>query len=158
MPSWMSVRAMLERSSARAGMTLDEPLAAADVIASPSDFGFHNALFDPADGRLRFIDFEYAGRDDPAKLVCDFFCQPEVPVPTEAFEGFVERVISGLALPDVHRARCRMLLDLYRVKWAVIILNHFTPLGSARRSFANVEADDTRQIARAEAQLAGISA
>ena len=38
---------------------------------SPSDFGFHNAL-STADGRVRFIDFEYAGWDDPAKLVWRF--------------------------------------------------------------------------------------
>ena len=25
-----------------------------------------------------FIDFEYAGWDDPSKLICDFFCQPAV--------------------------------------------------------------------------------
>ena len=31
------------------------------------------------DGRLWFIDFEYAGWDDPAKTVCDFFCQPGLP-------------------------------------------------------------------------------
>ena len=34
---------------------------------SPSDFGFHNALVGP-DGRAVFLDFEYAGWDDPAKL------------------------------------------------------------------------------------------
>ena len=32
-------------------------------------------------GNVTFLDFEYAGRDDPAKLVSDFFCQPEIPVP-----------------------------------------------------------------------------
>ena len=159
MPSWMSVRAMLERSSARAGMTLDEPLAAADVIASPSDFGFHNALFDPADGRLRFIDFEYAGRDDPAKLVCDFFCQPEVPAPQDQFARFVDQIADGLVLGEVYRDRCRLLRDLYRIKWAVIILNQFMPLGATRRAFAAHEADaGARQIARAEAQLTAIAA
>ncbi len=159
MPTWVSVRAALERSSAGAGISLDEPLAAADVIASPSDFGFHNALFDPATGRLRFIDFEYAGRDDPAKLVCDFFCQPEVPAPRDHFARFVDRVADGLVLGDVYRVRCRLLRDLYHIKWAVIILNQFMPLGATRRAFAAHEAGAAaRQIARAEAQLAAIAA
>ena len=39
---------------------------------SPSDFGFHNMLVDRG-GSLRFVDFEYAGWDDPAKMVADFF-------------------------------------------------------------------------------------
>src|SRR6185503_11886129 len=45
---------------------------------SPSDFGYHNAVL-ADDETVRFFDFEYAGWDDPAKLVCDFFNQVEVP-------------------------------------------------------------------------------
>ena len=42
---------------------------------SPSDFGFHNVI--KKDDFLYFIDFEYAGLDDPVKLICDFYCQPD---------------------------------------------------------------------------------
>jgi len=38
---------------------------------SPSDFGFHNAIM-TSDQHIRFLDFEYAGWDDPAKMVGDF--------------------------------------------------------------------------------------
>ena len=38
-----------------------------ELILSPSDFGFHNIL--EHQGQLSFLDFEYAGWDDPAKLV-----------------------------------------------------------------------------------------
>ena len=47
-----------------------------DVIApeerciSPSDFGLHNAIRTAAD--IRFIDFEFAGWDDPAKALVNF--------------------------------------------------------------------------------------
>ncbi len=41
-------------------------------IVSPSDFGFHNALLDDG-GAISFLDFEYSGRDDPAKLDLRFF-------------------------------------------------------------------------------------
>ena len=76
-------------------------------------------------GRVVFTDFEYAGLDDPAKLVCDFFCQPDVPPPLEHYARFVEKVIGGLDLRPVHEARCRLLMDAYRLKWICIILNDF---------------------------------
>ena len=60
-----------------------------DCCLSPSDFGFHNALVDD-DGQVTFLDFEYAGRDDPAKLVSDFFCQPEIPVPLDYHATFID--------------------------------------------------------------------
>ena len=41
-------------------------------IFNPGDFGFHNAIRRP-DGNLVFVDFEYSGWDDPAKLMADFF-------------------------------------------------------------------------------------
>ena len=40
-------------------------------MPSPSDFGFHNILCE--DGRLNFVDFEYAGIDDLAKSARRFF-------------------------------------------------------------------------------------
>src|SRR5258708_29751946 len=46
-------------------------------------FGFHNALLRPSQ-ELCFLDFEYAGHDDPAKMVGDFFSQPAIPEIEEA--------------------------------------------------------------------------
>jgi hypothetical protein len=157
LPAWRAVKSRLDTVLTRAGIDASAPIDSADIIVSPSDFGFHNALLEATAGRLYFIDFEYAGRDDPAKLICDFFCQPEIPVPPQAFDGFIEHVVSGLNLPDIHRERCRILLDLYHIKWAGIILNHFMPLGSARRTFAEHKTDGAHQIARAEAQIAHIA-
>ena len=42
---------------------------------SPSDFGFHNVI--KKKKKLFFFDFEYAGMDDPVKLISDFICQPD---------------------------------------------------------------------------------
>jgi hypothetical protein len=127
---------------------------------SPSDFGFHNSLIDEA-GRFTFIDFEYAGRDDPAKLICDFFCQPALPVPLIHYERFAGRIFDGLELSAPHPARCRSLLDAYRIKWVCIILNDFLPVGAARRAFADAGARAERcasQLAKADEKLAQISA
>ncbi len=61
-PIWSQVRARIEAGAARLpALSLDAQIAEGDVIASPSDYGFHNALAGP-DGVLRFLDFEYAGR------------------------------------------------------------------------------------------------
>ena len=48
------------------GLSMSAALPKETRCLSPSDFGFHNALLE-ATGKLRFVDFEYAGWDDPAK-------------------------------------------------------------------------------------------
>ncbi|HEY1857215.1 aminoglycoside phosphotransferase family protein [Acidocella sp.] len=148
-PAWAAVRKQLAARAAQLGLTPETRLAPDELCVSPSDFGFHNALV--CDTAVGFLDFEYAGRDDPAKLACDFFCQPEipVPVPVSTFDAFVKRLVAGLHLAPWHEARCAMLLDAYRVKWACIILNEFLPEGAARRAFA----EGTKTAAHYEGQL-----
>ena len=154
MPLWELVQATLLKEAERLGVELDAVLEQESQCISPSDFGFHNALVDGS--RIGFIDFEYAGRDDVAKLVCDFFCQPQVPVPLAYMEGFASRLITGLGLGRSHEVRCQLLLDAYRIKWACIILNDFLPVGSSRRAHAELIRNEERcvfQLARATAKL-----
>lgn len=158
-PAWARIRGGIVRDMSTSGVAADEPLRPDETCLSPSDFGFHNALMD-AQGRLTFIDFEYAGCDDPAKLICDFFCQPELPVPLSEYEHFAARVLDGLGLSARHAIRCRSLLDAYRIKWICIILNDFLPVGAARRAFADAGARAERcaaQLAKADEKLAQIS-
>jgi Phosphotransferase enzyme family len=158
LPKWDAVKARLTRDARDAGLEIGRALRPEECCLSPSDFGFHNALADET-GRVIFLDFEYAGRDDPAKLVSDFFCQPEIPVPLNYHPGFLTRLADGLELDDAGRARCRILLDAYRIKWSCIILNDFLPVGAARRSFAEAGAWDIRcqkQIKKAEAKIGEI--
>jgi hypothetical protein len=160
-PIWKGVRGAILATAAREGIDTDSILAEASCCLSPSDFGFHNALYRDGGGRraLTFLDFEYAGRDDPAKLVCDFFCQPETPAPLAYFERFLARLADGLALGLRDQARCRLLLEAYRVKWACIILNEFLPVGAARRAFADPDDRSVRcaaQLRKAEAMLTKI--
>ena len=157
-PVWRELEARIDREARASRISLDQELDPADCCLSPSDFGFHNALEDES-GRITFLDFEYAGRDDPAKLVCDYFCQPEVPVPIRHFEPFQERAAIGLGLDSAVRDRCRLLLDAYRVKWTCIMLNEFLAIGAARRAFAEAGAWERRcrtQLAKAEAKLSEI--
>jgi hypothetical protein len=148
------VQARLVERLHQAGIALDAPTS---TCLSPSDFGFHNALVDGQ--HIGFLDFEYAGRDDPAKLVCDFFAQPELPAPPALFNVFATRLSAGLGLSDQDTARCHALRAAYRVKWACILLNEFLPRDAARRQFAAdtpVAEYRTVQLERAEAQLSAI--
>jgi hypothetical protein len=165
-PVWRDVERGVAAAAARERIDPAASLSASACCLSPSDFGFHNALA-RADGAktgpvaLTFLDFEYAGRDDPAKLICDFFCQPEIPVPLGHFDRFLARVGDGLALGGRDYARCRLLVDAYRVKWACIILNEFLPLGASRRAFADQDswrARSAAQLRKAEAILSAVKA
>jgi hypothetical protein len=137
-PHWEKVRATLILGCARLGVKLGDWLAAEETCISPSDFGFHNAVVDE-NGAITFIDFEYAGQDDPAKLISDFFCQPEIPIPFAYFDQFANGVVSALGLAPLHLERMRLLIDAYRIKWLCIMLNDFLPLGSARRAFSAID-------------------
>lgn len=107
-------------------------------VVSPSDFGFHNAL--RTDDGLCFVDFEYAGRDDPAKVLCDFVCQPEVPVAENAMKVLAHALhgnnVTGQALVD----RAQLFLPLHRIKWCCIMLNEFVGTGGNQREFARGQA------------------
>lgn len=155
-PSWIQVRQGLSAQAKKLGLPENAPLPEKDRCLSPSDFGFHNALLTP-EGTIKFIDFEYAGWDDPAKTVCDFFCQPEKPVPLGYFERFARGVAEGLSDPELHLERFRMLLPVYQVKWCCIMLNDFLPAGASRRQFARGQEGDRQrkwaQLAKAKAAL-----
>jgi len=153
-PAWRTLRANIQNAApGLLGAAWDAALVPELRRISPSDFGFHNALLRP-DGTLAFLDFEYAGLDDPAKLACDFFCQPEVPVPVELMDRFCERL--ALASPGDAglRARVDLLFPAYKLKWCCIMLNDFLPLGAARRSFAAARHDEARREAVRHGQLA----
>jgi len=141
---------------AAAGTAADEPLTIGDRCLSPSDFGFHNAIR-ASDGRLRLLDFEYAGWDDPAKMACDFFCQPAVPAPREHLGPFVDSLAGLWDDAAGFRRRVDVLLPVYELKWCCIMLNEFLPAADSRRTFAGAVADResrrTAQLAKVEALL-----
>lgn len=123
-----------------ADLDIDTVLGAELRCISPSDFGFHNALKRPS-GDLCFLDFEYAGWDDPAKMVCDFFCQPAVPANPVYFENFMRWTLNFSSAPELLMSRARLMFPLFRIKWCCIMLNEFLPDSARRRQFANPHAD-----------------
>jgi hypothetical protein len=105
------------------------------ACVSPSDFGFHNAVV-RAGGRLCFFDFEYAGWDDPAKMLADFFSQPRISVPVKFFPVAVKRVADILSADPFLEERTRAMWPAYQLKWICIMLNEFLPQGENRRQFS----------------------
>lgn len=131
---WRLARAGILRD-ARA-MGIDPAATLTERCISPSDFGFHNALA-TGDRGICFIDFEYAGWDDPAKLVGDFFSHPAVAVDAVHFGRFVETALAYSGHPAALAARARILLPVFQTKWCCIILNEFLPDSARRRRFAD---------------------
>jgi len=150
---WLVLRDHLITAYIRSGADPTAHLEPAQRCVSPSDFGFHNALAQP-NGVPRFLDFEYAGWDDPAKMTGDFFAQLAVPVPGNLFDRFVQKTIAILPRPEELLERARLLRPLYQLKWCCIALNVFLPVSLARRKFANPSLDENNlkqvQLAKAE--------
>lgn len=156
LPSWDSIHAACLKQVDETGQKADYPVDTADRILSPSDFGFHNAL-QTAHG-LVFHDFEYAGWDDPAKTVCDFFCQIAVPVPMRYWDEVSGRCAQLASSPEQALHRTNVLLPVCRIKWVCIALNHFLAVDGERRRFArgNEEMYFTEQLDLAARLLSAI--
>jgi predicted Ser/Thr protein kinase len=134
-PQWHTIRSGIKKQIRLETINPEERLTDKDICISPSDFGFHNAIL-TSSGRVFFIDFEYAGRDDPVKMICDFFCQPDVPIPRTYLPDFANCVLDRFDNPETHKKRLEIVLPVHTIKWCCILLNEFLPLGRARREFA----------------------
>ncbi len=154
-PSWMMFKKGILEKLGPSDIDIDDVIDDKGLCLSPSDFGFHNALRE-RNGNLRFIDFEYAGWDDPAKMICDFFCQPEVTVSSAFLPLFEDDVMPLFDKKDAIKERVTLLFPLYRIKWCCIMLNEFIPEGYARRNYAKKDAKMRRreeQLAKAKSYL-----
>lgn len=128
-----------------AGLDFEMPAAPGQCTLSPSDFGFHNALR-RGEGDLVFVDFEYFGWDDPAKLVSDFLLHPGMTLSDELKRLFVAGAHEVFADDPEFAARLRLLHPLFGLRWCLILLNEFLPERWQRRAFAGAQ-DRARRLA-----------
>lgn len=149
---WSNLKSQTVELARKEGFNLTTPLELAQRCISPSDFGFHNALRMP-NQRLRFLDFEYAGWDDPGKMIGDFFAQIAIPVPENFLDGFIQKTMALFPGPENLIRRAKILRPAYQVKWCCIALNVFLPHHLARRRFANEGVD---VVTLQQAQLAKV--
>ena len=92
---------------------------------SPADFGFHNSMQDE-NGRLKFIDFEYFGWDDPVKLISEFTLHPSMNLNQECKDSWLEGCLSIFGTNDkTLPLRLQVRTPLFALRWALITLNKF---------------------------------
>jgi len=119
-----------------AGIAIVSDLGYAERTLSPSDFGFHNALR-RNNGEIVFLDFEYFGWDDPAKMVVDMLLHPGMKLSMGLKRRFVDRILSNFTEYSGLAERIRIVFPLFGLKWCLILLNEFLPEQSLRRQFAS---------------------
>jgi hypothetical protein len=149
---WTELRRRVEAGAGALGLALDTPVPPSERLLSPSDFGFHNILLRP-DGSLAFLDFEYAGWDDVAKLSADFFYQPAIPVGRDHVEAFLAPILAQMPASDGVRRRIALLQPLFGLRWCCIMLNCFLADMQQRVTFAdpmcNVRGRKSEQLSKA---------
>jgi hypothetical protein len=150
-----AVRRMLQSSGLDPGARLSDD----EMTLSPADHGFHNTLR-RADGSLVFLDFEYAGWDDPAQMICNACLQPRVPMEAGQIPSFLRDVFGRVEGSRALSARLRVAYALLGFKWALIMLNEFLPVGRDRRRFAGTDPERRRsgQLDKAGRQLLKVEA
>jgi hypothetical protein len=156
----------LAQKSALAARRLGSDYTAELLLAartlSPSDFGIHNLLRRP-DGELCFLDFEYFGWDDPAKLVADVLWHPRNAFDIALKQRFARTMSRSFADIPGFAARLALAYPLFGLKWCLILLNEFVPRDLRRRQFAqgaaaSIEAILASQLAKAEYTLGQVLA
>lgn len=132
-----------EQLSKRAENILEDsfniPIPISSQTPSPSDFGSHNAIKDEL-GRITFIDFEYFGLDDPAKLASDFFWHPAMHLSRELKITWIQNIKKVFEDDPCFERRLIAYLPLFGLRWCLILLNEFLPERLAQR----IHADHTK--------------
>jgi hypothetical protein len=134
-PAFRQTVTWCEERISNAGASIDGKLALKGRTLSPSDFGFHNAIRRD-NGELVFLDFEYFGWDDPAKMVSDFLLHPGMDLSPCLKARFVENMAdSSPALME----RLEIVFPLFGLKWCLILLNAFLPQYRQQRGLIESE-------------------
>ncbi|HWA44560.1 MAG TPA: aminoglycoside phosphotransferase family protein [Hypericibacter adhaerens] len=153
-----------QRAQSAAGLPWDQAIPDAIRDFSPSDFGYHNALRAPQGG-LVFVDFEYAGWDDAAKLTSDFLWHPGMALSPQERAAFLEAALRRYGDVTDFAVRLAVQHPLYGLRWCLILLNEFLPERWQKRLFAaggrlaesDWQAAKMRQLDRARAYLRAAS-
>lgn len=127
--------AVLRDAQEACAAVFETDLARAWQVASPSDFGAHNALR-VASGRAVFFDFEYFGWDDPVKLVSDFFWHPGMRLDAVQREQWLSWCREMFRDDPQFAQRLSSYLPLFGLRWCLIQLNEFARSGAAHRVHA----------------------
>ena len=158
--NWIQIKYNVIKRALNEALNLEQVLQLNHRILSPSDFGFHNAII-RSNQQIAFIDFEYAGWDDPAKLAGDFFSQVAIKIDPKYFNLFMQSAFGNLSNFDTIFKKTSILLSAFKIKWCCIVLNIFLPVHLARRKFVNSSLNilklEKQQLVKARQLLKEIS-
>jgi hypothetical protein len=135
-PSLAKIRGWCELQLEGEGKSFCAELEPRERTLSPSDFGFHNALR-RSSGQIIFLDFEYFGWDDPAKMISDFLLHPGMNLGNVLKNRFLGKVLEGYQDYPHLSSRVKIVYPPWALKWCLILLNEFVPEHLVRRSFAS---------------------
>ncbi len=121
---WKNVQEQTALSCKKYNIDMKQNLPAEKLLLSQSDVGFHNILYNNSQN-ISFIDFEYFGLDDPAKLICDFLLQPKIPLSTHLQKIALHYFYTYLSFEYAKEVlnRSRILFYVIAFKWCIIMLN-----------------------------------
>ena len=110
-------------------------LSKKELIVSPSDIGFHNIIKN--EKKLIFIDFEYAGLDDPLKLICDFLAQPDQKLTALQKKQFIENELFSKNKISNINYLVNLFLPFHKLKWCCIMLNEIRSVSQKKQKIGS---------------------
>ncbi len=160
LPYYANVKDWVAQSAADLDLDMGELLPLDHRALSPSDFGFHNAIRRP-DGRVAFVDFEYFGWDDPAKMISDYLLHPAQELGPDLRQRFLDGCLSSFKNWPGVAERIDLVYPLCGLKWCLLVLNEFLPDYVALRTHARGNGLDlsdlqSQQLAKARRMLARV--
>ena len=146
LPTFEEIKRWSISSLSQLGISSVSELSYGERTLSPSDFGFHNALRRNT-GELVFLDFEYFGWDDPAKMVSDFLLHPGMKLPIIYKRHFLAEILKRFNRYEKLSMRIECLYPLCALNWCLILLNEFIPEKFKRRKFAGIASNKSHILA-----------
>jgi len=117
-----------------------------EQVLTPADFGFHHAIR-KSSGNLVFIDFEYFGRDDPARQLLDFkHHDKNRDAGREIKATFFEAYNEFSPISEELKKRMDVLDPIVGITWTLIYLNtlskqYLTQASSRGRDISHLVAE-----------------
>lgn len=120
-PRWHALEEEFHAAAATAGLSVDEDLPLGGQVVTPGDYGLHNMLV--CGSRRVFLDFEYFGRDDPARHIVHFLHHDwNARLPRRVKNLFVNQLASRTGLGASVSRRMRLVDPLVGMEWVLIYL------------------------------------
>jgi hypothetical protein len=149
LPAFERIEKWCRSESKKRRIRFDKKLPKIYRTLSPSDFGFDNCLRRES-GRIVFLDFEYFGWDDPAKMISDFLIHPKINLPDKFKRKFIEGTVPVFGRDKKLKERLEVVFPLFGLKWCFIMLNEYLPENFQRRVFAAAGPLDKKRICAAQ--------